>query len=33
MQLEGKRRLSARDVANGLRLSVGELISDAKPED
>jgi methionyl-tRNA formyltransferase len=33
MQLEGKRRLSARDVANGLRLSVGELISDASLED
>jgi methionyl-tRNA formyltransferase len=28
MQLEGKRRLSARDVANGLRLDVGERISD-----
>lgn len=32
MQLEGKRRLPARDVANGLRLSIGELISDARLE-
>lgn len=30
MQLEGKRRLSARDVANGLRLSVGDLVTDAR---
>lgn len=30
MQLEAKRRLSARDVANGLRLVVGDLIGDAK---
>lgn len=29
MQLEAKRRLSARDVANGLRLSVGDPISNA----
>lgn len=28
MQLEGKRRLPARDVANGLRLDVGKRISD-----
>lgn len=29
MQLEGKRRLSARDVANGLRLEVGDSIGGA----
>ena len=32
MQLEGKRRLSARDVANGLRLAVGDSIADGKLE-
>ncbi|HWN99634.1 MAG TPA: methionyl-tRNA formyltransferase [Blastocatellia bacterium] len=32
MQLEGKRRLSARDVANGLRLAVGDSVTDAKLE-
>jgi methionyl-tRNA formyltransferase len=25
MQLEGKRRMSARDVANGLRLAAGDV--------
>ncbi len=30
MQLEGKRRLSARDVANGLRLAVGDSVTDAR---
>lgn len=29
MQLEGKRRLPARDVANGLRLAAGDSISNA----
>jgi methionyl-tRNA formyltransferase len=28
MQLEGKRRMSARDVANGLRLAAGDQITD-----
>lgn len=28
MQLEGKRRMSARNVANGLRLAVGDQITD-----
>jgi methionyl-tRNA formyltransferase len=28
MQVEGKRKLSARDLANGLRLSVGDLLTD-----
>jgi methionyl-tRNA formyltransferase len=32
MQLEGKRRLSARDVTNGLRLAVGDPITDARLE-
>ncbi|MFY9608585.1 MAG: methionyl-tRNA formyltransferase [Blastocatellia bacterium] len=30
MQLEAKRRLPARDVANGLRLAVGDPITDAR---
>lgn len=32
MQLEGRRRLPAHDVANGLRLSVGDSLTDAKLE-
>lgn len=32
MQLEGKRRMLARDVANGLRLAVGDSIADGKLE-
>ncbi len=32
VQIEGKRRIAARDFLNGSRLSIGDSISDARPE-